>query len=43
MRDREPVRIVAIAVPMICEAIAVMLFLSACAVGLILAHHGLPV
>jgi hypothetical protein len=35
MRDREPVEIVLIAVPVLCEAIAVCLFIAAAAVWLI--------
>jgi hypothetical protein len=43
MRKREPVEIVLIAVPVLCEAIAVCLFIAAAAIGIIIANTPAPI
>lgn len=43
MRNHEPVELVKIAIPVLCEAIAVMLFIAACAVWMILTATQAPV
>jgi len=43
MRKREPVEIVLIAVPVLCEMIAVGLFIAACAMGIIIVNTPVPV
>lgn len=43
MHDREPVEIILIAVPILCEAIAVLLFIAAGAMGIMLMAQRVPV
>ncbi len=38
MKKPEPVEIVLIAIPVICELIAVCLFITACGVGIVIAN-----
>ena len=42
MRDQEPVEIVQIAIPVLCEAIAVTLFITACATWIIITATEIP-
>lgn len=43
MKRPDPVEIVLIAVPVLCEAIAVCLFIAACAIGIIIANTPVPI
>lgn len=43
MRDREPVEIVAVHVKVLAEAVAVSLFIAACAVAILILSGRLPI
>jgi len=42
MRKREPVELVQIGIPILCEAVAVTLFIAACAVWIIITATPVP-